>query len=183
MNIRPLILLTLILLVPVSAADKSGVVVREARVYAEADAASRSVARLKAGTLVEVFARAGGWKEIYVEKPAATGWVRSYLVREGDYQPNADSGSDSDSRGFLSGLASLSRKASSFFSGDQGRTSSGTATIGVRGLSEAEIRTAKPDFEEFKKMDSFASGNKRARRFAREGGLEAIKVPFVAGAG
>jgi hypothetical protein len=182
MSFRPIVFFALFLLAPAGAAEKSAVVVREARVHAEADAASQVVASLKAGTVVQIFSRAGGWKEIYADNPAATGWVRSYQVREGNYRPATDSDGGADSRGFLSGLASLSRKASSFFSGDRGSTSSGTATIGVRGLSEEQIRTAKPAFEELEKMDSFASGSKRARRFARQGGLEAIKVPYVSGA-
>ncbi|MGD8349872.1 MAG: hypothetical protein PVI79_11570 [Gammaproteobacteria bacterium] len=175
-------MLALILMLPAGAADNSGVVVREARVYSEANASSAAVARLEAGTRVDIFSRAGGWKEIYSEQPPATGWVRSYMVREGNYQPEGESAAESDSRGFLAGLASLSRKASSFFSIDRNSTSSGTATIGVRGLSEEEIRTAKPDFAEFEKMDGYASGKKRARRFARQGELAAAKVPYISGA-
>jgi len=182
MKFRSITVLALVLLSPVSAGDNSGIVVREAQVYSEADAGSAAVARLAAGTRVEIFSRAGGWKEIYSEQPATTGWVRSYQVREGIYQPDAESTAGSDSRGFLSGLASLSRKASSFFSSDRSRTSSGTATIGVRGLSEEQIRTAKPDFAELEKMDGFASGNKRARGFAQQGGLVAGKVPYISGA-
>lgn len=182
MKFRPLTVLALVLMSPVGAGDDSGVVVREARVYTEANASSEAVTRLKAGTRVEIFSRAGGWKEIYSEQPPATGWVRSYMVREGNYQPEAENAAESDSRGFLSGLASLSRKASSFFSSDRSTTSSGTATIGVRGLSEEQIRTAKPDFDEFEKMDGFASGKKRARRFAKQGELAAAKVPYISGA-
>ena len=84
-----------------------------------------------------------------------------------------------DSRGFLSGLAAFSRKASSFFRSDRRNTSSGTATIGVRGLSEAEIKSAQADFAEFEKMKGFGSDRARARTFAREGRLQARAVPHI----
>ena len=86
---------------------------------------------------------------------------------------------DSDSRGFLSGLASFSRKASSFFKSDSPAENSATATIGVRGLSEDEIKGAEADFAEFEKMQGFASGKERSAGFARKGGLSALKVPHI----
>jgi hypothetical protein len=90
----------------------------------------------------------------------------------------AETESEPDSRGFLSGLASLSRKASGFFNTSSSATSSGTATIGVRGLSEEELRAAKPDPDEFKKMLGFASNETRLAVFARSGNLEARQVKY-----
>ena len=87
-----------------------------------------------------MFSRQGGWKEIFADEKAILGWVRSYQVREGNFEPTVQTESKSDSRGFLAGLASFSRRASGFFKSSSGRTSSGTATIGVRGLSEEEIK-------------------------------------------
>jgi hypothetical protein len=78
-------------------------------------------------------------------------------------------------------LASFSRKASSFFKSDRSATSSGTATIGVRGLSEDEIKTAQADFAEFEKMQRFASNGKRAGSFARQGKLSSTRVPHISG--
>jgi hypothetical protein len=72
-------------------------------------------------------------------------------------------------------LASFSRKASSFFKSDRSATSSGTATIGVRGLS------AQADFAEFEKMQRFASNGKRAGSFARQGKLSSTRVPHISG--
>jgi hypothetical protein len=86
-----------------------------------------------------------------------------------------------DSRGFLAGLASFSRKASGFFTQDSTATSSGTATIGVRGLSETDIKSAKPDFGELEKMNTYASKPQRMDRFATQGGLQANKVPYISG--
>ncbi len=161
------------------AAEDLAVVVREATVYSKADRNSSKVSNLPAGTEVNIFGRQGGWKEIYSDKLQVIGWVRSFQVREGVTLDIPQTEKSADSRGFLSGLASLSRKASGFFNLDGGATSSGTATIGIRGLSEEEINTAQADFNELKKMKSFASSQKRQQTFSNEGNLQANKVEHI----
>lgn len=181
---RRLILLFILLpllLVPLRA-DERGVVVRLAPVHAKASVTSDRIGQLPAGTPVSLFSREGGWQEIFSEDPALTGWVRVYQVRGGDYaeQPAVVEEAE-DSRGFLAGLASFSRKASGYFTRDSGATSSGTATIGVRGLSESEIQSATADFEELEKMEKFASKPGRMGRFSSEGELQASQVPYISG--
>lgn len=160
-------------------ADNSGVVVRTANVYSAASIASERVGQIGAGARVSVFSRKGGWKEIFAEEQAIIGWVRGYQVREGELAPAAEIKTETDSRGFLSGLASFSRKASSFFKSGSGGTSSGTATIGVRGLSEAEIKSAVADFDELEKMKRFASNQQRMTRFQQQGKLRAHKIAHL----
>jgi len=163
-------------------ANQQGVMVRQATVYADASSAAQAVGIIKAGDRVSVFGRKGGWKEIFSEKKAITGWVRVYQVREGDYAAQVvTTQEEEDSRGFLGGLASFSRKASGFFTQDNSATSSGTATIGVRGLSEDEIKSAKADFRELKKMKKFASNRKRMSKFRANGSLKSSKVPHIPG--
>ena len=53
------------------------------------------------------------------------------------------------------------------------------ATIGVRGLSESEIKTAKADMRELKRMRKFSSDKKRMKDFINKGNLTARKVPFL----
>lgn len=173
------VLAVLVLLVAPLQANQDGIIVRQATVYAAASSVAGKVGKLAAGTRVSVFGRKGGWKEIFSEKSSVVGWVRSYQVREGDFTPAAAVETEADSRGFLSGLAALSRKASGYFKSASGSTSSGTATIGVRGLSEDEIRGAVADFEELKKMTSFASNPQRIALFASQGRLKAIAVPHL----
>ena len=163
-------------------ASQDGVVVRTATVYAKPSYSSSKIGQIKAGSAVGIESRSGGWEKIASEKPPIQGWVRSHQVREAAAIPLVETGeSKSDSRGFLSGLAAFSRKASRFFRPDSRSTSAGTATIGVRGLSAAEIKSAKADFDEFLKMERFASNQKRAGEFARQGGLSAQKVPHISG--
>jgi hypothetical protein len=160
-------------------ASQQGIVVREAKVYAEASSGASQVGVIAAGRQVDIFSRKGGWKEIYSDKPELLGWVISYQVREGDYAPQAEDDAEPDSRGFLSGLAAFSGKASRFFGGGSSATSSGTATIGVRGLSEEELKAAKPDLIEFARMQGFASDARRLASFAQEGRLSVNEVAHI----
>ena len=163
-----------------SMADQQGIIVRQAPVHADASSVSQKVGQLAAGSRVKIFGRNGGWKEVFSEQAEIVGWVRSYQVREGDYtEPAVIEEAEEDSRGFQAGLASLSRKASRFFSSDSSSTSSGTATIGVRGLSEAEIKSAKPDLEELAKMQQYASNQSRMKKFKRSGHLSANDVQHL----
>lgn len=176
-----LVVLSVLLLAPLQA-NQQGIVVRTAAVYASPSHGAERVGEVTAGTTVSIFSRQGGWKEVFSEERSIIGWVRSYQVREGSSAPVVESTNESDSRGFLAGLAAFSRKASSFFkSDDSSATSSGTATIGVRGLSENEIKAAQADFVEFEKMKRFASNGKRASSFARQGGLSSTRVPHISG--
>jgi len=161
-------------------ADQDAIVVREALVYSTTNSASQQVGKIAAGTRVSVFERKGGWKEVYYEKDSIVGWVRSYQIREGSFAPLVEGETEPDSRGFLAGLAAFSRKASGFFRSGSSTTSSGTATIGVRGLSEAEISAARPDYDEFEKMQRYASNNVRLVEFRQRGQLNVNNVRHLA---
>lgn len=163
------------------AAEQQAVIVRLATVYADASSLSARVGQMSAGSRVSVFERQGGWKQIFSDEKAILGWVRSFQVREASQLPVAEVKTESDSRGFLSGLATLSRKASGFFNNSGGSSSSSTATIGVRGLSESEIKSAKPDFKQLAKLKTFASSKKRMTSFTRKGSLKAKSVAYLPG--
>ena len=59
-----------------------------------------------------------------------------------------------------------------------GRAGTGNvvAATGVRGLNEEELKEAKFNPAEIEKMESFTVSRKDAKRFAREGKLNARKV-------
>lgn len=171
--------LSIFLVAPLQA-GQDAIVVREAVVYSASSSTSQAVGRIIAGSRVSVFERKGGWKEVYFEAESIVGWVRGHQVREGSLAPAVEVDSSSDSRGFLAGLAALSRKASGFFRSGNSTTSSGTATIGVRGLSEAEINAARPDYDEFKKMQQYASNNVRLVDFRQSGELSENNVEHLA---
>lgn len=89
---------------------------------------------------------------------------------------------ETDSRGFIPGLAALSRKTSGYIGGGNqsapSNNGSVTATIGVRALSEAEIKSAKPNPKEQEEMHSFASSASRMTAFIRQGKLQVQQVTF-----
>jgi uncharacterized protein YraI len=177
---RILLCLVLMLAVPVQA-NQQGTIVRQATVYADASVTAPRVGKIDAGVQVTIFGRKGGWQEIFSEQRSITGWVRVFEVRQGDFGSTVTSGEKEDKRGFLSGLATFSRKASGFFTQDSAVTSSSTATIGVRGLSESEINSAQADFDELQKMNQFASNRQRAAGFAAAGRLQARKIAQIPG--
>ena len=160
-------------------ANPDGIVVRSATIYADAGRDAARVGQLEAGTRVKIFDRKGGWREIYSEEKAIVGWARTYEVRELGSGAAVPVQTQSDSRGFLDGLAAFSRKASRFFSGRGSATSAGTATIGVRGLSEAELKSAQPDLQQLERLRSFASDATRSAQFGEAGGLRARKVKHL----
>ncbi len=172
-----LILLLFYPMTPVSA--EQGIIIRMSAVYDRASTTSQRVAQIEAGSRVSVFERKGGWKLIFSDEKALTGWVRSYQVRSGSYVEAPTVETKSDSRGFLAGLASFSRKASSFFGVGDSPSSTKTATIGVRGLSEEEIKSAVPDFEQLGKMAGYASSTERMPGFSGDGQLIVRQVDYL----
>jgi hypothetical protein len=149
------ILIPLLLLLAPARADEQGVIVRRAPVFAEAGTASGSVGQLPAGTRVAVFTRDGGWQEIFSEKPALTSRVRVYQVRAGNYPAPVVTTEQEDSRGFLAGLASFSRKASGFFTR--------TVFMNTHPPSGDRLDTLATKMDG--KLDSYAAGVDNAGRF------------------
>ena len=176
---KTFLLISILSFVLLSARAEDGVIIRASTIYSKADSSSETIGSLPAGSTVNVFSRDGGWKEVFSEKQNLVGWVRSYQVREGLVKSEIKD-KPQDSRGFLSGLVSLSRRATGFFGGgDDNSGSSRTATIGVRGLSEEEIKASKPDLQELKKLQSFSSNKARMQTFAAAGGLSPQKVKHI----
>ena len=169
-----------LLLLPVSlAADSEGVIVRTAKLYQQANPASPLVGQIRAGSRVSIFSRKGGWKEVFSADKNLLGWLRSYQVREGNFTQAPEAKKEPDDRGILGGLASFSRKASSFFNIGGGATSSSTATIGVRGLSKEQIESAEPDIEQLERMQGYASDPGRAAKFGSAGKLRSSAIDYL----
>jgi hypothetical protein len=114
MRLSSLIILLSMLIPGTLIADQTALVIREAIAYEKPNSSASIRFRVKAGETVDVSARQGGWKQVREIQSQRLGWVRSYLIRENaQYLSNVQE-SKQDSRGFLSGLASLSRKVSGF---------------------------------------------------------------------
>jgi len=122
------------------------------------------LANLPEKTPVKVLARSGGWTQI--EGVSGKGWVRVFHLTFPATVETASSGSA------LGGLAA----AIGFGRPRQEQTK--ISTVGVRGLSEEELKNAPPNPEALKKMQAFRADKSGAERFARDAKLVAQNVPY-----
>ena len=171
--VHPIALLFLLCLSSVASAEPA-TVVTDATLYQTPSIRAVKLKQLASGTAVDFIKQVGSWKQVALAQGRTTGWVRSYQVRMGEISVERSS---TESGGFFGALASLSRKASGLFSSDRKEYSyQRTATIGVRGLSEEQIRNAQPDYAELEKLESFRENKKIIQQFASSGHLQTRKV-------
>lgn len=104
---------------------------RDTKLYAEPNAGSAVVGELKPGATGEVTSKQGAW--VQVKSAAATGWTFSFNVSYGGAGPGAATSSP-----------------------QRGKT---TATIGIRGLEEEDLKAAKFDGKQLDALDQFATGD------------------------
>lgn len=133
----------------------------------QGSADSRTLGSLAANTEVKVLGRGGGWTRVDAGG-GKTGWVSAFHLRF-----PATTGTDSGG-GFLSGLSGA-------ISGKPRSTQAGIQTVGVRGLSQEELKNASPDGEALKRMQSYRADKPAAERFAREGKLSETQVDYNEG--
>ena len=120
---------------------------------------AQSVGSLNKNDSVEILNKKGAWLQVKSKK--STGWVRLLSVKRGG-------ASSSDSA--ISDVAS-------------GRTGTGkvVSTTGIRGLSAEELKAAKFNEDEMKKMESYQTSASDAKSYAAAGGLSASKMDYLNG--
>jgi hypothetical protein len=167
------------------AAPSDGVIVRTAALKESASSIAKSSTNLTPGTRVTVLERQGGWQNVSLQNsPNVKGWVRTYEVRtniEPGSTPTVVKSKGSDG-GVLGGLAGLSRASTGLFGkreNDQ-RNDGMVATIGVRGLSEADLKKAKPNPTEFAKLVQYGVDAETAKKYAQAGKLKSQAVDALA---
>ncbi|MEW5788643.1 MAG: SH3 domain-containing protein [Pseudomonadota bacterium] len=119
------------------------------------DANARILARLAQGQGVKVLASQGGWTQ--VSAAGQTGWVRVLSVR-------------SPAGGVGLGEVVAPREAGKV-----------VAVAGVRGLDEEDLRAARFDGGELRRLDGYALDREEAERFARAAGLLPRTMPYLKG--
>ena len=150
----------LVLVAAPALAQETGFAVRETEVKKEPFSDAQTVSTLAEKAQVRVLARQNGWMQI--ESGTQSGWVRMLAIR-------MDSGQSS----FGSGLKSLFSVART---GSSGRT----VTTGVRGLDKEDIKNAKPNPEELKKLSGFSATRSDAEKFAAGSPqLKAQKIDYL----
>jgi hypothetical protein len=142
-------------------AGEAGSALKGTEMRAEPYRDAKQVGSLASGDKVEILRREGGWYEIKSSK--GSGWVHMLNIRRGDATKRSI-----DAQG-IAGLAT-------------GRRGTGqvVATTGVRGLTEEELKKAKFNESELKKVESFTATEKEVRKFATEGKLVEQKVNYLA---
>ena len=119
---------------------------------------------------VQLLERKSAWSKVKSDKD--TGWVRMMHLRGGAVVVESTS---SGGGGFMSGFTKL-------LIGDSGRNNQRTqsATVGIRGISEEDLRNAEPDIVALAKMKTYTASDAAAQRLAAQGKLAFRGVAYLA---
>ena len=130
-------------------ANQPGQMVTDAELKIEPTPKSKTLEQLKAGQSVEIKERRGGWYATQTEK--LNGWVRMLHIR----------------------MLSSEKTISSTNIGTLTNTRRGDSTVatGIRGLSEEQIKKAKEDTLELRRLDDWMTSEKEALQYAKEAKL------------
>ncbi len=125
-----------------------------------------TVASLAESSKVDVLERKASW--LQVKAPAATGWIKMLSVRF-DQLGASPKGGDST----LNTLYNISQTGSG----------GAVATTGVKGISEQDLRTPRPNGAELQKMHALDTSPAEAEAFARAGKLRSTEMHYLAAPG
>lgn len=118
---------------------------------------------LAKGATGDAVARQGAW--VQVKSGAVTGWLYSFNVRFGAVTAGSGSGSGAGS--------ALGRV---FGPRQQVNV---TATIGIRGLEEEDLKQAHFDEAQMQQLDGYAASREQAAARAGKSGLSATRVEYL----
>ena len=143
-------------------AGDAGTALKADSVRAEPFADAKTTGSLNKGDSVDILTKKGAWLQIKSKKSA--GWVRLLSVKRG----GASSGNA------LGGAIDVA----------SGRAGTGkvVSTTGIRGLSAEELKSAKFNEEEMKKMESYTTSASDGMKFASAGGLNKSSLAYFKGA-
>ncbi len=153
------LLLAALLLPVVSLAAESGSALKADVLRAQPYSDAKKTGDIKRGENLQILGKKGAWLNVKAMK--ASGWVRLLSIKRGA----ASSGSQ------VKGVLDVA----------SGRAGTGkvVATTGVRGLNEEELKNAKYNEVEVKKLESFTITSGQAQQFAKSGGLKAVKFNYL----
>lgn len=140
-------------------AGEAGTVLKSDELKAAPYRDAKPVGNVTAGDKLEILQQQSGWYQVKSAK--LTGWVRMLSVRRGAARKGGEA----------SGLAGLA----------SGRAGTGkvVASTGVRGLSEEDLKSAKFDEAETKKMEAATVSKDDARKFAGQAKLQSVKFDYL----
>ena len=156
---KTLILLSLLLPV-IAFAGEAGTAIKADILRAEPFADAKTAGNLNKNDAVDILSKKGAW--LQVKSKSASGWVRILSVKRGGASASGSSIAD-----IASGRAGTGKVV---------------ATTGIRGLNAEELKAAKFNEDEMKKMESHAVSASDAQKFASAGGLSSTQLAYLKGA-
>jgi Bacterial SH3 domain len=141
-------------------AGDAGIALKTDSIRAEPFTDAKTVGNINKNDAVDILSKKGAWLQI--KSKNGNGWVRILSVKRG---AAASSGSS---------IADVAN----------GRTGTGkvVSTTGIRGLSAEELKAAKFNEAEMKKMESHVLSPTDGQSFASAGSLNATKMTYLKGA-
>lgn len=128
------------------------------------------IRRLGVRTPVQSLERRGAWTR--VKSGDDTGWVRMMDLRGG---ATVVVDEKSSSGGWLAGFNRLLSGGSS-----RGNQRAQSATVGIRGITEEDLKNADPDPAAYSSMKSYAASDSSARLLASQGKLAFRSIAYLA---
>ena len=156
------LLLAVILMPGFAIAAETGTALKADSIRAEPYADAKTTGKFSRGDKLEILTKQGAWLKVKTAK--TSGWVRLLSVKRG----TSSAGGTSNAEGVLN-MAT-------------GRSGTGqvVATTGVRGLSEEDLKSAKFNEAEVKKLEGYTQSAEQGQKFAGSGGLKATKFAYLA---
>ena len=141
-------------------AGEAGTALKADVLRTEPFADAKTAGNLNKNDSVDILGKKGAW--LQVKSKSASGWVRILSVKRGGATSSGSS---------IAGIAS-------------GRAGTGkvVSTTGIRGLSAEELKAAKFNEDEIKKMESYQASRGDAQKFASAGGLTSTQLTYLKGA-
>lgn len=146
------------LLIPIVGFAQTGTVLKADTLRAEPFSDAKTLSTVAKGDSVDIVTKKGAWLQIKTSK--SLGWVRIFSVRQG---------------------ASTSNQVKGVIDVANGRAGSGQviSTTGIRGLDAEELKQAKFNEEEMKKLESNMLSAENGQQFANAGDLKSIKFSYL----
>jgi hypothetical protein len=163
LGISVIALSLLLPLAPAAAAERAAVI-RASELKAKPFMDAPTSANLAANQQVNVLSRQGAW--VQIEAGGASGWVRMLNLRM--EAGTAQASAAPVRRGRFSSPTSL-------FTGSTGTT----ATTGIKGMDEEDIRNASVNYAELQRLGTLAVQPAEASATAQRNGLKETKVAYL----
>jgi len=152
----------LLLLLPLAAlAGEAGYATRDVELRAEPAAGAKVLGSVQKGAKFEIVGEKGAWSQLAAG--SLSGWTLSFYVMKGE--PAAQT--------------SLGTKLGEVWSLGTERRAETTATLGVRGLDEEQMKSAQFNAGELQKLEGYGLPASEAEAFAKRGQLAPQAVNYL----